>query len=64
MELPLERLSRENLAILRQIALPIACGLSEVDVAKRLKISRSFALSLLDRLADEVEASSVVFHAD
>lgn len=57
-ELPLEQLSRESLAILRQIVLPLACGLSAAEVASRLKIRRSSVPSLLDLLAEELEASA------
>ena len=56
-ELPLEQLSRDALAILRQIVLPIACGLSVAEIAKRLEITRSSVDLLLQLLRDEIEAA-------
>jgi len=53
-----ETLSKEGAAILRQVALPISCGLSTADVARRLKIRTSSVTSLLRRLADELEADA------
>lgn len=48
-------LSVRGRAILRTIAVPLAAGYSEREVAKQLAITRPSVLALIDELADELE---------
>lgn len=47
-------LSERGIWIARYIALPMACGSSKVEVARRLRTSPSRVSQLLAELADEI----------
>lgn len=48
-------LSARGIWIARYIALPMACGMSKVEIARRLRTSPSRVSQLLDELAEEIQ---------
>ena len=53
-EIDFDQLSTRGLAILRQIAIPIANGYSLTEIRRELGTSRSWVLTRLDELRDEL----------
>lgn len=57
-EIDFDQLSTRGLAILRQIAIPIANGYSVTEIRRELGTTRSWVLTRLDELRNEIERLS------